>query len=109
MCDPDKKSAKNKIYNSYKSNAEKRNLKFSLNFSDFVFLCEEKCFYCGNIESNNSKTNLNTWKYNGIDRIDNRLDYTCCKNCYWIKNKLSQNEFFDHVKKIVNWKKSVDL
>jgi len=114
-CDPDKKSSKIKTYNSYKSNAKNRNLKFSLNFRDFVFLCEKKCFYCGSIESNNSKSsNLNIWKRNGLDRIDNRLGYTknnvctCCKTCNWMKNKLSQTDFLNHIKKIISWNLPVD-
>jgi hypothetical protein len=106
-CDLTKKSAKLKIFYSYKKNAEKRNLKFNLNFEDFIRICENKCVYCGTLNSNTSKSSkLNEWNYNGIDRIDNNKDYTidnvcsCCKTCNWMKNKLSKCDFLNHINKI---------
>lgn len=52
------------------------------------------CTYCG-LDANK-----------GIDRVDNQFGYTkensvsCCKNCNYMKNKLSLQEFKDHIMKV---------
>ena len=61
-------------------------------FKKFI---QNSCIYCGIEHSMES----NTFKYNGIDRLDNTIGYepdncyTCCKLCNRAKSDLTQEEF----------------
>lgn len=92
-----------KISSDKKTQARKRGIEFSLSQQEFQDLIESDCFYCGSPPNNESKGAT----YQGIDRIDSSKGYIpgnvvpCCKMCNWGKNILSQQEFFDHILKIV--------
>lgn len=109
---PNDLHAKNALFDRYKRGANSRNLKFELNFKEFIDLIILPCYYCKTELSNSIKINLKRskieFKYNGIDRMDNLQHYTlencvpCCKFCNWWKRSMSYNDFIEQVKKIFN-------
>jgi hypothetical protein len=66
------------ILKSYKQDAIKRGLSFSLTRDEFFYLLNHSCYYCGG---------MRVGTRSGIDRVDNSLGYTrknsvpCCKIC----------------------------
>lgn len=114
-----KKRIETTIFHSYKNAAEKKGVEFNLSKKDLANLIFENCFYCGSLPGQkwkivSKRIHLGKFMfYNGIDRIDSNIGYsnencrTCCKNCNYMKNSLTQNEFYDHVRKIVNHLKLV--
>lgn len=102
-------ASKKQIFNAYKQHAKKRNILFELTFDEFINLCEKNCYYCDSEPSNIQKGNGNgSFKYNGIDRVDNTKGYTldnvvsCCEICNKAKRDLSCEEFFDWAKRLVS-------
>ena len=99
-------SAKNKLMTAYKRSAALRNKLFLLTEGQSTKYFGGNCFYCGAEPSNTSKTKGGDYIYNGIDRIDNNLDYvvencvSCCKVCNSMKSKMDAVDFLDHVKRI---------
>jgi hypothetical protein len=101
-------SSKNSVWTSYTGKAKKKNLEFSLTKEEFFKLTKENCFYCGTEPKNTyvRPRNNGGYLFNGIDRVDNKRGYTlentvsCCKNCNYAKNILSQEDFFNMIKKI---------
>lgn len=90
----------------YKYTAGKRLLDFKLSIEEFTKLLNMSCFYCGilpykNIKERNLHCNEedHTFKYNGIDRINNKLGYTpensisCCISCNMAKREKTISEF----------------
>lgn len=100
----------NRLFSSYKKNAEKRDLDFFLSLEDFVKLTSSNCHYCNEppnqISSDSKKSEFSSYKYNGIDREDNKAGYMlgnclpCCGICNDIKGTLTYNEFINKVRKI---------
>ena len=98
----------NNVFATYRCNARKRDLEFSLTKEQFKKLVQQKCFYCGikphtisNHIGNNGK-----FIYNGIDRVDNTEGYiidncvTCCSICNDWKRTRTQQEFLTRIKLI---------
>lgn len=83
----------------YKKGARIRDLDFELEKEEFDKLVIDKCFYCG------EKDNV---KLNGVDRINSEIGYNkdncvpCCSMCNYLKNNLSQDEFFNKIKHIMS-------
>ena len=105
-------SGYNHIYNSYKQNALSRKLEFEINYDDFLNLLKGNCFYCNIIPSNTYSKSYYDIKYNGVDRIDNKLGYinsnvvSCCKICNISKNNHTTEVFLEWIFKISrNYKK----
>lgn len=104
-------SAMNQLFNNYIQSAKKRNYEFALTKSQFISLVIEKCFYCGEIPNQikKSPTSQHTFKYNGIDRKNNKLGYeidncvSCCGKCNRMKYVLNSDEFLNHIKKILEY------
>jgi hypothetical protein len=105
------KASSHTVYSTYKIRAKEKNISFALSEEEFLEIVKKDCFYCGEKPSNiyrNGNTN-GSFIYNGIDRIDSSIGYTknnvvcCCKKCNWAKQKYSQKEFSDWVKKIYNY------
>lgn len=108
------KSGLRNLYNSYRSQAKHRGLKFEIEFIEFEYLTSLNCTYCGRVPSQKytpaSRTELATehgiYIYNGIDRIDSNLGYlkgnviTCCKRCNIAKSNMSKNDFIYMIKDI---------
>lgn len=91
-----------RIYKSYKSDANRRNLDFQIKQSDFEILVLQDCFYCGRPPNNqyyDPVSNISI-KYSGIDRYDNKIGYylyncvSCCVICNKAKRDLTPEEFF---------------
>ena len=99
---------RNNVLATYRCNARKRNIEFSLTKEQFKKLVQQKCFYCGvkphtisNHIGNNGK-----FIYNGIDRVDNNKGYvvencvTCCSICNDWKRTRTRQEFLLRIKLI---------
>jgi hypothetical protein len=104
-----------RVFATYKNNATNRGKDFKLKFEDWYYLITLPCFYCGAIGSNKAKDLGGGGKiisdfvleYNGIDRVDNFVGYeygnvvTCCRWCNSFKSDRTQDDFFNHVKILV--------
>jgi hypothetical protein len=95
-----------RVLNHYKTSAKKRGHIFNLNEIEFHEKIQKSCYYCGSPPSNITKLKEMTFVYNGLDRIDSKRGYsidnvvTACANCNRAKLDLTQQEFFDMIKKI---------
>ncbi len=106
-------------YNSYKSSKNGKILGFYLSESQFEELCRQNCTYCDrspqyrHVKYRSSRNGpLYTGdNLSGIDRIDSKIGYTlensapCCGVCNNMKRDLSQVEFIEHVKSILEYQK----
>jgi len=89
------------LFGNYRRNAERRNIAWKISFDEFMDIIHSDCFYCTRPPSQILKKNgwLNHATYNGIDRVDNDVDYTkdnsvpCCKFCNLSKSRWSVSEF----------------
>jgi len=103
-----RKSGPEKVIKTYKYYAEKRNYKFELTVEDCIKIMENKCYYCGSLPKNTVKScnNHAKYKYNGIDRIDNKKGYiigncvSCCRQCNRCKSNLTYDEFINWIKDV---------
>lgn len=99
----------NRLINSYKSGAKRRNIEYNLTTDEFLNIVNKNCHYC------NEPPKYRTWKIqnknlemtvNGIDRIDSAKGYTkencvpCCQICNEMKLHYTINDFLTHIKKI---------
>lgn len=92
----------------YKRHAERRSHEWSLPRNFVVDIIARPCFYCGAAPSNKkvTKNSIEGLRYNGIDRINNKLGYTqgnvvpCCRICNRAKETLTVDEFAEWVKRI---------
>ena len=102
-----KDSAKNKLLLSYRTNAKRRGLLFSLSSDSFFNLTTKNCFYCGSHPQQTIKSNSEEYTYNGIDRINNDSGYSlencvpCCKICNKAKKDRTFNSFLKHIQALV--------
>lgn len=100
--------AKKALYLQYKKSANKRGLIFELTIDIFEKLTSSDCIYCGSppnqiYETNIEKKGINRgiYKYNGIDRVNNKIGYTeencvpCCKFCNSAKHDIELPEFIE--------------
>lgn len=98
----------NRVFNTYKRNAKKRDRGFLLTKEQFKQLSQQDCFYCGTKPHNiaQHKYGIGKFIYNGIDRIDNNKGYVvnncvaCCFVCNEWKKARTQQEFLMRVKLI---------
>lgn len=88
------------VLSYYKRNATLRGLKWNLTVEQFDELVTSNCHYCG-AEPTARHLHNATRTYNGIDRVDNSLDYTpqnvvpCCTQCNRAKGTLTAQEFIE--------------
>lgn len=91
----------------YKIGAKKRGLEYLLTEKQFVNLISKPCKYCGTLPSQIRKQKNRQLVYNGIDRADNTKGYTldncvsCCKVCNYMKRNFTEEQFLNHIKKIL--------
>jgi 5-methylcytosine-specific restriction endonuclease McrA len=105
-------SATNRLIRSYKRNAKLRNLEYILSREEFLFLTSGKCYYCDSEPSQICKSEYNSgdYVYNGIDRKNPKQGYlfencvSCCYKCNRAKWDLTDDEFFDLVKRVYKFK-----
>ena len=99
----------NVIYNRYKAQAKSRKILFALTKEDFKKITSQNCFYCNSIPSKipkKTKYHYGVYLYNGIDRLNSKLDYTvdnvvsCCKMCNTMKMDYSIKDFKKQIEKI---------
>lgn len=86
-------------YYSTQVGAIRRGYAFELSFSEYVCIASLPCHYCG-AEGTNTRTYRNvTWRYNGIDRVDNDKGYIAgnclpaCFVCNHAKGMMSYDDF----------------
>jgi hypothetical protein len=95
------------VYRDYSRNAQKRGIEFNLTLAEATKMFESDCYYCGAPPSCIKTRKAENYLYNGIDRVDNGKKYTinttvpCCKTCNRIKHVLPEQEFINHIKKII--------
>ena len=97
---------------NYTDKAELRGIPFNLCLSEFRFLIEQECHYCGAPPTQRMEVRYppKPWYipflYNGIDRRDNNIGYTlenclpCCGTCNMMKRDMGYQEFLEHIAKI---------
>lgn len=111
---PNNEHCKNSILNSFKQRSKKKKIEFSIESDKFFDLISKECYYCGLEYSNHIKKKYGEIKYNGLDRIDNTKGYeinnvrTCCSTCNVMKLTLTENEFYNHIKQIYNFRINTD-
>lgn len=105
-------AAASKILKTYKEGAKNRNLDWALTDEEFFALTKSNCHYCDDPPLNISKSKsqyLPDFQYSGIDRVDNTKGYmpgnvvASCRICNAMKEKLSQEEFLNHIAKITRF------
>lgn len=105
---PEGEAAFNRLYNTYKGNANNRGLAFDLSKDEFRELTSSNCDYCGTEPEKERKTACSNgaYVYNGIDRVDNSVGYVrencvpCCWKCNQWKGDRTKEEFLDWVARI---------
>jgi hypothetical protein len=104
------------LFNQCIRGAKIRNHEFNLTFGDFIKIITNNCHYCGELpKKSSSKILINRghineppFYYNGIDRIDSKLNYDvdncvpCCSTCNYMKHTLDEGVFVNQIKKIHN-------
>jgi hypothetical protein len=107
-------SARNAILRTYKKDAVKRGMTWSLSDAQFDSLTKGLCHYCGAEPTNkytpSKQHRMNgLFSYNGIDRKDNASGYTeencvsCCKHCNRAKRAMSYNDFISWLTRASTW------
>jgi len=97
----------NRVIHAYVTGASGRGLSFNLSRIVFEDLIANVCHYCGRKPEQTIKVGAKfdrihpTFRYNGIDRVDNYRGYepdnvvTCCKRCNRAKDTMSQKQFLE--------------
>lgn len=110
----DNSKSKEGLFKTYQRGANERGIDFSLEFTAFIGLTGQNCYYCNKVPekpypSKSGKGTDNPLKYyiyNGLDRVDPSLGYTpdnvqpCCEDCNYAKSDLSEPQFLELVKNI---------
>jgi hypothetical protein len=104
-------NAFNRLFYTYKTRANDKNVEFSLTRDEFMFLTKQNCYYCGCEPYQYAKStgrSYGIYVYNGLDRLDNNKGYSlnnavpCCGFCNIAKNNHSKQEFVNWIKKVYN-------
>jgi hypothetical protein len=105
----------------YKSNATKRGLEFAITTSQFYWLTQQNCFFCGTTPENKIKSRKRIYLeqkefiHNGIDRWYSHLGYTpkncvpCCKTCNYAKRSLSGEAFIKWIVGVATYSKQLEV
>lgn len=124
------KAALSRQYYNHVNNANSRG-KTPLTREIWETIVHKPCYFCGEIDTRDNmrshKKGISKYqstyteeeklryviKLNGVDRLDNNLDYTiensvpCCGWCNTMKREHSEKKFLDKISKIYNNKKSL--
>ena len=112
---PGESSSRN-LYKCYEKKCRKLKREFNITLEYFRMITKMNCYYCEVEPGNRHKTiskdkeweEINTYIYNGLDRIDSNLGYTeenvvpCCKICNTAKMDYPQDQFIEWLKRIAN-------
>lgn len=75
-------------FNQTRDNCRRNKMQFLLTLEEFIFFCEQPCFYCKSVIDATGA---------GLDRVDNTIGYvitnvvTCCFTC----NRMKATQTFD--------------
>jgi len=105
--------ALNKLYLNYKHDAKRRKIIFKLTKKVVAKITKQNCHYCGLPPQQIKKhpSSLDTYIYNGIDRIDNNKGYIkdnivpCCKICNMAKRSQTREAFLAWIERVHNHQK----
>jgi len=109
---PGNEIAENGAIHTMKRNAINRKLEWSLTRQEAMSLITKNCYYCNTPPSNVARVGNKIFKYNGLDRTNNKKGYfpdnvcSCCKICNRAKSILTTEEFLDWVARI--YKRSIE-
>ncbi len=103
-------AAFNELFASYRCSAKNHCRKFDLTKQQFRRLTSSPCYYCGIAPQQKvGRKNTNgVYIYNGIDRVDSEKGYLssncvpCCKICNVAKHNLTEEQFYNWIKRIHN-------
>lgn len=103
---PDNQGVVYQIILGYKRHAARRGHEWDLSIEDVRGIISKKCYYCGTINSNKKVTKncKEGFRYNGIDRVDNKTGYNkkncvpCCAQCNRAKGDMAKSEFIKWIK-----------
>jgi len=99
-------SVERDLYVNYKKTAKSKGYSFNLSFEEFIKLTTMSCYYCGVEPSNIHKKRKKSYRYNGVDRVDNSKGYVldncvpCCSTCNYAKRTMTKDQFLTWVKRI---------
>lgn len=102
----EKQNGLQKLWKRYIRGAKARNLDFTLSFKEFSKITSEPCYYCGTEPKQLSKSTIDIYYYNGVDRVNSNNGYfyencvPCCAICNKMKGTLTHNEFLEQCKHI---------
>jgi len=116
----DRQNAMLKVQYSHLKRRNNKMIGKIIDFENFAVLSKSECKYCGLKHSKEIKDRTNEkldgkllsseiLLINGIDRLDSNLGYTeqntvsCCKNCNFAKNTMSENDFYLWIKRIYEY------
>ena len=104
-----KESGYNRLYGALKYKCKERNLFLDLPYEVFKELIVRPCQYCGaEPTATNKNPTLKDFKFNGLDRVDNKQGYyeknvvPCCAICNSMKSTMSPEDFMNHVRNIAS-------
>jgi hypothetical protein len=98
-----------RLFNSYKNQAKRRNIEFTLPRDTFAKLTSSPCHYCGKEPSQSPKGDVRyngIYVHNGVDRVDPEKGYVemncvpCCWCCNNAKSSMSINQFLSWVRRV---------
>lgn len=94
-------------YNRWHREIARRKRETDITLEQYSILIMSPCYFCG--ANPNQKMHCSSlFLKNGIDRLDNEIDYlfsnvkTACKDCNYAKQELHIDEFLELVDKIHN-------
>jgi len=101
-------SARNGLINSYRGNAAKKGLEFTLTHDQCVSLFRAECYFCGKPPSEvyTKKGLKGSYTFSGIDRTDSSKGYvadnvvSCCTACNFLKGNRTNEQFLTHIRRI---------
>jgi hypothetical protein len=92
------------------ANPKHRNIEWKLTFEEWSNIIQQDCYFCGSkpmLKEGKMHTRVGIQvPINSIDRIDSSNGYIlnnvrcCCTQCNYMKNRMDDNMFLTHVKKI---------
>lgn len=100
------------LYSAIRYGAIRRGIDFDLSLEHLSKLISSPCHYCmycgGNRFCNNGYPG-ESYRHNGIDRVDNMQGYTltncvsCCKVCNRSKSNMSLAQWHDWIRRIARY------
>lgn len=105
---PPGKSARARVYRTYRYGAKRRKITFDLTEEEALTLLAGNCHYCGIEPLRVLSEGPGQFIYNGIDRIDSRLGYqsgnvlSCCTACNMAKRVMSYDEFLTWIDRVAS-------